>query len=373
MMKKVHLYLLLILVLGIGTAGANGLKIDGLVFPQILHDNWLLKGDTVKYCRFPVIYDLTFYLSEEGCIDSLIYTPTDRPEIIDGVLASIRNIDFSPAKYNDENIPFILPASLEFTLAGHRPNANFMLPGWPAGGSITEDLIYQSLQLNGLIPAAVRRIPPYYCVYPDSLNKGDYPFAVYRVDLDSIGNVDNVELINGTYPHLAELFFSVLLHSEYIPGSYNGESIPFSLYVTVRFFERINYPTLPWPPGAEGNGDFSYEFHRISVKPYPDSIVCPPMPTNLYMGGIIQDKIVPYDDSLVIDIRVDTLGNVSLTGYRNSAGAPAAGIAKKALKTLKYLPARDINGKKVPFAGRIGLIFKENSKNIRMVAEWLKN
>ena len=101
-------------------ASAGSLNINGFELPMILYQDWLLDGDNVKYTRFPVTYDLQFFLSEKGCIDSLKYYPNDKLGFIEGVLASLNNIDFSSGKYLNTEIPAILPAKLEFVYKRYR-------------------------------------------------------------------------------------------------------------------------------------------------------------------------------------------------------------------------------------------------------------
>ena len=137
---------------------ADDLNINGFVFPAILHEDWLLDGETVKYTRFPVIYDLQFFLSEKGCIDSLKYDSEDKFGFIDGVIASLNNIDFSPGRYLDNEIPVILRAGLEFVTERYRARALLKLPFDSKKNVKNRDLINKTFEINKFSPASIKKI-----------------------------------------------------------------------------------------------------------------------------------------------------------------------------------------------------------------------
>ncbi len=374
-MKKYSLYLISLLLLSPLITLAAGLNINGFELPMILHEDWLLDGDEVKYTRFPVSYDLQFFLSEKGCIDSLKYNFEDKSGLsglIDGVIASLKNIDFSPGKYLSKNIPTILPARLEFVTKRYKPRAELKLPYDFKSKISDRRLIDKTLKINNFGPASVTKIPSYFCRFDRNVSYDDYPYAVFRVGLDSSGQVEDIETIFSNHKHYSEMFSSILLYADYQPAKFEEQKIASNVFVTVRFFQKLSYPAEIWPPSYEKEFDFSYEYHRISFLPYLDSIVNPPFPKNLVTGGINYEKDINFNDTLQVALLIDKRGKVIGPKFMTPSSQMSEKICKSVLKKLRYLPARDKNGNKIDFNGQLTLIFKNNSNNIRIISNWLK-
>ncbi len=372
-MKKYFIYLISLLLLSPLITLADSLNINGFEFPMILHEDWLLEGDVVKYARFPVSYDLQFFLTEKGCIDSLKYDSEDKSGLIDGILASLKNIDFSPGMYLEKNIPTILPARLEFVNRRYKQRADLKLPYDLRSKRTDRGLIDKTLGVNNFGPATINKIDQYFCYFNRNVDYADYPYAVFRVELDSSGQVDDVETIFSNHKHYSEMFSSILLYADYQPAKFEEQKIASNVFVTVRFFQKLSYPAEIWPPSYEKELDFSYEYHRISIRSYLDSIVNPPFPANLVNGGIVQKTDISFIDTVLVAVRIDTLGKIASSKYSAHYSLVAGEISKATLKKLKYLPARDINGNKIDFDGQLTLIFKNNSNNIRIVSNWLRD
>ncbi|MCP4704354.1 MAG: hypothetical protein GY865_07070, partial [candidate division Zixibacteria bacterium] len=234
------------------------------------------------------------------------------------------------------------------------------------------ELVKKLLKDNSFSPAVVKKIPSYFCSFDEYADYGEYQFAVYDVKLGLSGEVIGVETLFSNNDHYSVMFSNIILHSEYQPVKFENKAIASNTFVTVRFFQRISYPTMDWPPSYEKVFDHSFEYHRISSGPYLDSIVNPPFPRNLISGGVTQDRDILYNDTLRVSIMVDTLGNVRQPNYISRHLSLSGEIAKTVLKKLKYLPARDICGERVQYRGELTLIFNYNSKNIRIISDWLR-
>lgn len=353
---------------------ADGLNINGFELPMQLHEEWLLDGDVAKYARFPVSYDLQFFLSEKGCIDSLKYYSEDQSGLIDGVMASLKNIDFSPGRYLGKNISTILPARLEFIYKRYRNMALLNLPVDFYANKKNRDLIGKTLRLNNLTPAFVEEIPSYFCRFDRNVDVDydNYPYAVFRVELDSSGQVEDVETIFSNHKHYSGMFSNILLYADYQPAKFAEQKIASNTFVTVRFFQRLAYPAELWPPSYEKELDFSYEYHRISFRPYLDSIVNPPFPKNLVTGGINYENDINFNDTLQVAVAIDKGGKIIGPKFMTPSSQMSEKICKSILKKLRYLPARDKNGNKIDFDGQLTLILKNNSNKIRIISNWLR-
>jgi hypothetical protein len=369
MEKKFIIFILLLLTPLLTFAEST--IINGFELPRILYQDWLQDGELVKYSRYPVFYDLQFFLSKEGCIDSLTFNADNTNEFIGGVYASLNNIDFSPARYLNENIPLILPARIEFVFEKYRPQALLYLPSESAEYSIKRDLIEKTLELNQLSPVLVKKIPSYFCHFERGSNPHEYPFAVFRVALDTAGSLASVETVFTNDRQYSNIFSNVLLYAKYLPATSNGHPIASNTYITVRFFKRVVYPTEIWPPSNEREYDFSYEYHRISYRPYIDSIVNPPFPINMSDGNIIINENIVFVDTVEVGITIDTLGNVKYRRLIEPTSVIADKTAKSIIKRLKYLPARGLDGSKIEFEGQLTIVFRNNSHNIRIISNWL--
>lgn len=350
---------------------AGGLNINGFEPPMILIKDWLPDEVEVKYTRYPVTYELNFYLSDSGCIDSLKYYSDDELKYIDGVLDLLNNIDFSPGLYMGKEIPTILPARLEFVTKRYRPTAILKLPYDSQMDTNDGELVEKILELNKFSPASVKKVPPYFCRFKKVSNRNSYQYAIYKIELDPFGQANQIETIFTNYQHYSDMFFTVLLYSEFQPARYEGKAVSSNLFVTVRFFQKLPYPSEIWPPLNETDLDLSYDYHRISFRPYLDSIVNPPMPINLIKGGINQERNIVFIDTIQVSVTIDTLGNIKRHEYKSRQYPIGEKITKAVLKKLKYHPARDISGSKSIFEGELTVIFNLNSRNIRIVSNWL--
>ena len=371
-MKKHLFYLISFLLIVPVLTLADAPIINSFELPVMIHDDWLLDNDKVTYTRYPVSFDLKFYLSEQGCIDSLIYDSDDKPKFIDGVITSLRNIEFSPGKYLDKNIPVILPASLEFVYRRYKMIAKLKLPYNSITGNFDRRLIEEVLELNKFSPSSITKIPSYFCKFGRDADFKEYPYAVYEIDLDSTGEVEDIKTIFSNHQHYSDMFSSILMYTKYQLASFNGYKVASKLYLTIRFFQRLSYPTEIWPPSYERELDYSYEYHRVSIRPYLDSIINRPFPDNLIGGGMIQKEKTLFEDTIQIAVTIDVRGKVVAPKFISGSSQLVAKISKSVLKKLKYLPARDICGEKVNFEGELTLIFKNNSNNIRIISNWLK-
>jgi len=370
-MKKIAIGIISVLFLSSSLTSACELAFCELELPTLLYEDWLLKGDTIGYTLYPAVSNLRFYLSEAGCIDSLQYESDNKSRLIDRVITSLNNIDFIPARYMEKAIPFICPARLEFALKRHRRTVTLTMPYNSGKRQWNDSLVNKALELNGFIPAAVLNVPSYYCEFKTEIDKSDYPFALYNVTIDSISQLQNVEIIATNYNHYASMFSNVLLHSEYRAATFKGINISSNLFITARFYPRLTYPTDNWPPLIQEDADLSWDFNRIAIRPYLDSIVNPPMPANLINGGITFEKNIIFNDSVRVNVRVDTMGTISSFEFVSPAGPLAGEISRQIIKKIKYFPANDINGKKIEFDGQIQIKFRSNSNNIRVVSNWL--
>jgi len=370
MKSKVVFTAILYFILVVPLEGKDSVRVQGFDIPSPVHRDWILDGSSIKYSRFPIEYDLAFFLSSDGCIDSLTYVSGADDSYIKSAMYSLENMDFTVPAYDGVPMPFILPARLKFLTRRYNTGVILELPYTPSGNVYNRSLINQALLCNDYIAPLLKKVGPYYCELLSQPAAEDYPFVIYRFGLDSLGDITACELIFENNRYLADKIFPVLLHAEYSPAEFRGRKIPSELFVTTRFFTGIGYPTGPWPPEIYPEVKLTYDFNRIDARPYLDSIVCPPFPSNLYQRKLVSTETFPFNDSLSYDIKIDTLGKIILSRLMSEKMGHFRDVSEEMLYKLEFLPARDFRGNKISFEGTVWLKF-DNSKRIRIEANWL--
>jgi len=371
-MIKYLIYTIVLLLLVPFVAYSGEFGIVDLELSEMLNDDWVLEGEIAKYAKHPVSFDLIFFLSDKGCIDSLQFDSADGYEYIESVMGSLKSIDFSPSIYLGRKIPVTLPAKLEFAFIKYKSKAILKLPYNNKTGRFNRELVDKVFKYNKFSPAIVNTVPSYFCSLNSNFNFADYPFAVYKVELNSFGQVIDLQTIFSSYDHFSNIFYNILLYTDFEPARFDNGKIKSNIFVTVRFFQKLAYPIEEWPPSYDKEIDYSFEYHRISFRPYLDSIVNPPFPINMPTGGFIQENKMPYNDTVNVKVTVDIRGKIRHPIYISSYYPQSYSIAKSILKKLSYLPARNINGKKVEYEGQLSLILRSNSNNIRIITNWLR-
>jgi len=333
-------------------------------------DFWLKPGDNLPYAGFAVKAEIILYLSFQGDVDSLKLVGSESEAFINGIRNSLVQIKFTPASYRGAQISCRLPAEIFFTVKDRRAYAVLRLPFLAFNGYRNRRLIDKALLLNGFELPGIRRFPSYYCSAKSSDKIENYNSAIFQTSLDSSGKPVQVFEYCSTNIDYSKLFALAILHGEFQPALYRGLAESSDIYITVRFFPQIDYPTHDWPPADTQATAFPLEFVRMETSLYLDSIIHPAFPLN-FPGGIINwSDYIPFSDSVYSKVEIDTLGRIIKQSFYTPVWGDMKTLVEQVFHTLRFIPARDINNARLNFSGSIILRF-QNGRNIRIEAEWL--
>jgi hypothetical protein len=389
-MKKIKtiIYILLILILG-ALAGHAELSILGLTFPTpkfdqadsaiaeaILYDGrisgriWLQPSDTLLSISPALEKELLFYISSGGTVDSVICQTVDPQNIAGKLAGTLKSFQFQPAKYNGMAIFFILPARLIIDQDAGRPSVHILFPYCDYNDARSRLLIDKALEINNIIPPQLNEFPSYYCPFKEREKIEFYPFSIFRVEIDSIGKLVQLEDICNTFPSYAELLSKVVLYARFQPAKYKEQPISSNLFIIIRFFDRIKYPVSEWPPDLSGVIDFPFDYVRIEPVLYLDSLVNPPYPTNVVRGMVNNNISILFNDTIKIGINIDTMGKVSRVNFNYAGDKGLRSEIEKVVKKIKFTPARDINDNKIACSETL-YIYSAGDMLLRIIFPWL--
>ncbi|MEW5922656.1 MAG: hypothetical protein AB1746_01570 [Candidatus Zixiibacteriota bacterium] len=346
-------------------------SILGIDFPSLDGDIQLAAGDTILYTPYPLQFDIHFYLSSTGTVDSFSFSPPKREIYINKIGETLRRLRFFPPRIGGNDEPFILAGEIGFRAVFNRPRLFLNLPFDEPSCELNFHLVEKTLRLNGYELPKVARFPSYFCfqsALPDSL--AGYPFVIFEIDVDSAGNMVDYSQIFTNRADCAALLSNVLLYTQFLPPSHNGKPFAAKFYLVVRFFRSADYPTAVWTSeNALENRDV-FEMKRIEVLPYLGSIANPPYPINAFDGDYFYNSVISFKDSVDIMVHIDSLGRVGSTWYQSYTHERLRHVIDDVLKKFRFTPATRPDGERVGFDGRLRFEF-DNSKNIRIQPAWL--
>lgn len=385
---KARICILLILIFS-ALAGHAELSLLGLTFPTpkfdradsviakaISHDGkisgriWLRPSDTLLSISPAIEKDLIFYISSGGTVDSVICQTVDPQNFAGRLAGTLKSLQFRPAEYNGLAIPFILPARLIMGQEAGQPGAHMLFPYCDYNDARSRLLIDKALEINNIVPPQVEEFPSYYCPYKEGDKIEFFPFAVFRVEIDSTGKLVQREDICNTFPSYAELLSKVMLYARFQPAKYKERPISSNLFIIIRFFDRIKYPVSKWPPDLSGIIDFPFEYVRIEPVLYLDSLVNPPYPTNVIRGMVNNNISILFSDTIKIGINIDTMGKVSRVNFNYVGDKGLRSEIEKLVKGIIFTPPRDINDNKIACSETL-YIYSEGDTLLRIIFPWL--
>jgi hypothetical protein len=370
MMLKIITILVAIFICSISVCQGERLAPLGIEIPVPVHDNWILPEDTIRIAPGVVEYDLLLFLSRDGCVDSISFHSVHRDYVIESIMPSLSSLDFEPAVYAEDSTPFILPGELLFFMKDGLSVVELALPIEANSGAVNRELTRKAMELNGFELPEVLEVPSYYCLFKDRSDPDFFPYAIFKVNLDSGGVLTDLSMVKTNYEQMAEIMHSVLLYSEFKGASYLGENIPSQLYITIRFFTALGYPVPVWPSATKPGLSDLLGHCRIDYLPYRDSLISPAIPLNVDQGYFIGQKRILNKDTLTVDVVIDKEGRIESARLWNIVRRNVKNSVLESLKSLQFLPARDINVSAVSFEGRI-IIVPNYSKKLRIMANWL--
>lgn len=368
--RRISFFLFLMLTGIVSAANGESFSVLGVTLPTLndsLH-HCLQTSDTIYQVRHQKSVAVNFYLSAEGCVDSLTYDTATGGHHIRAVGSSLQCLDFNPAEVDGEATPFILPARAVFENKRGWAGLNLLFPYDSSTGNKNSDLIADALALNGIVPPGIKRFPSYYCRCATIGSDLGYHYAGFELDLDSGGTLLDFEPLFASHQPFADMLGTVLQYAEYSPATRFDKQLPSHCFLIVRFFTELHYPTAIWPPDDKTSQLF--ENYRLEMSLYLDSIPFPPVPVNLPDGVINVDHVLPHHDAMAVRIGIDTVGQIDYVYSGAKLSGSEYAELRGILQRLRFYPARDLYGRRLYYDCDLELN-TNTSKKIRIVAKWL--
>jgi len=365
------IFFIFILLPCFANADHEGFSVMDVEFPAMIGegDRWVEPEDNILYASTPITFDVVLYLSVHGTVDSVQIDSVDRVKYVYGVQNSLKCLQFYPGKIKGETSPFILPIELTFFSERGSKSVNIRLPYSSRNNERNYNLIYKALMLNNIQPPELLYFPSYFHKLPDKIAYGGYDYSIYKVRLDTLGKLMNVETITETEPRLSDRIHIVLDFAEFAPLVFRGVPQESEQYLIIRFFDT-NYPTHSWPPASGSNVRYPVDYINIEPRLFLDTVINPPIPINMPNCVYHYNHQFSLQKFLTIDIDIDTNGTISKHRVLEESSPIEYSNLKKFLEYLKYTPARDINNRLVDYHGRI-VLKRLSSNNIRIDNKWL--
>jgi len=341
----------------------------GLDFPVLDETTWPSAEDTVAFAPYPVMVELVFYLSPAGEVDSFIYEPSSSEPYIESVRRSLEGLSFHPAVMRDSAVSFVLPARLRFEKERGRPRAVFHLPYSEPDCRKSPYEIDRALKLSGFDLPGIERLPSYFCRPGSDLGQGRYHFTVIELQIDSAGRLEDYGEVVSSRSDYFRYIRNLLLYADYRPARYRERSFGCRIYLVVRFFDNIRYPTAVWPPD-DSVAAFPFELLRVETRLYLDSIISPPFPLNIRNGAYKLYRPAQFKDTVEAVIRVDTNGRIIRADYDNFLIGPQRLVLDEVTAGLRFTPAVRLDNEPTVFDGRLRFIL-EADEYIRVRCGWL--
>jgi len=307
----------------------------GVEFPAPTEAGWMTGNEKIHFTPYPLQFDIVFYISVEGSVDSVSYPPQRRD-----------TEDNKPGLYL--HVPFDEPAC-----------------------EMKNRLVEKALSLNGFKLPGVERFPPYYCMLPEGeVDEPGYPFIVFEVAVDTAGDLTDYEVIYSSHDICSEVMSNVLLHAELAGALRNGQNINSEFYLIARLFDELSYPSNVWTPSSGVTESDYFEQYRIETVLAIDSIVCPPIPVNMVGGEFSYPSVVSVEDSVEVAVHIDNMGEIDAYQYYFLFSDIMREAADDILNRLEFTPAILLDGRISDFNGLLEITFN-NSKKIRIDPKWL--
>ncbi len=368
--KSFIILALLFCLLPIFSAGET-FELLGVDFPSVRPGTWQVNEAELPYARYPVKLRIHFYLSEKGAIDSIDYFPKSKKKYFDRIEQALNEIKFYPALYKRRPIPFVFPADIEFYSKKGSPKITLYLPYDDYTCIKRKEMLDSALELNGFTIPGLEKFPSYFCYFPDPLLTDNYPYAIFEIELGKSGELIEYNETFSNFEAFSRLIMNAIMYADFRPAGLNGANFQSKFYLIVRFFENLNYPATLWPPEKNNpKAKMPFDYIRMETELYLDSIINPPIPTNAPFGVFRVSKLTQVSDTAYVRLIIDTMGNVKDFEFEDYIAVPLDKIINDVVPKLKFTPARDLDGWKIQFNGRLSLIF-DFSKKIRIIADWL--
>ena len=229
-------------------------------------------------------------------------------------------------------------------------------------------LYWQSMAERDIEPARLVSFPRYYYEFQNDSFWRKYPFMVFRVELDSTGDVLEALPVSSPGSAFVDQIRTAIHWGEYAPGRVNGRAVASSPYLIISMIPMVD---LPAPAVTVDSDDREDSFDRFRVRLVPDTagVVLPPILKRLWSGPI-GDRFHQGGPEDIIPgrVRVDSLGIVRSLNLFTDFWKARGLVAAKARDDTFY-PAFGLDGTARSSTGSIFIEYTDES-NVRIWFDW---
>lgn len=283
-----------------------------------------------------------------------------------GATRIFRSIKFVPGLRNGKRDSMTVRVLLQVGGGGAEPLVRF--PVGPDFQVDDSELYWAAMAKLGYQSAGLLRFESYnFLLDPDKTWRG-YEYKVFRVDLDSTGDVIGIELNQATTPLFNDQIISAINWGEYEPMTIHGRPVASSNFLVVLFLPTVAYPT---PPLDYRRMDSSSVWDRLRVRLLPDTlgVLALPIPKQDWSTKIAEKFFAGMIPDLISGrIQVDTTGISRIDNLSNEYWKARRILVKSSLEKL-FFPPLDFSGKPRTWSGLVYLKYLDDS-NVQVWFDW---
>lgn len=230
------------------------------------------------------------------------------------------------------------------------------------------ELYWRALELQSVEVPEIVRFPSYYYELNPKQRWRPYPLKVFRLDLDSLGQVQAVEPAFETDSKFSRQIRSAIHWGEYTPLRIDGRAVASSNFLIVSLYPMVKYPTCPIDRAvAEPT---LWDRSRVMLVSDTAGVILPPVPKGAWSEVVVDSFYQGMTPELVSSrISVGLVGNGRLSQVRTDFFR-ASHILNQNTYKIRFFPAKRLNGSPRTFEGMVYLRYID-AANVRIWFDWL--
>ena len=301
---------------------------------------------------------LCLLVDSKGKVKTIVAESPDDSAFAGSSTRFFRGLKFIPGQRNGQRDSMTVRILLQVGGPGAKPIAHF--PVGPGGWVDEGELYWATMKMLGRNPACLRRFGSYgYLIDPETKWR-NYDYKVFRVELDSTGDVSAIDLVTARSPLYNDQLRSVINWGEYEPMTVDGRPVASSNFLTILILPTVDYPTLP----LEFDRLNTYNvWDRLRVNMVPDTlgVLAPPIPKRDW-STVISDKFLGGMTPALISgrIRVDASGTSRVDNISSDFWKARRILSLSSLEKPLF-PALDFSGRARSWDGLVFLKYTSDS------------
>jgi len=339
----------------------------GLSLPYPVSEVPFVADTSLKAGQAERLIPLSLQIDSEGRVVGITSGSPDNSRYVSYYAPYLESLRFKPGLREGVPAAMTLPIDLQVGAVGSEPIVRF--PVGPNRAVTRPDLYWQAFAEHGIETPSLISFPSYDYRFGDSQRWRRYPIKIYKVDLDTAGQVTATELVQANAPEYNDQIESAILWGRYSPLRLDGRAVASTSYLVVSLYPTMKYPSRPLGDGVT-EGATIWDKSRVRLFPDTIGLLAGPIPKRDWSGEIVaishQGMI---DDLVTARIAVDTMGASRLTDF-STEFYRARTILNMRSHNLRFFPAVDYSGITQPYDGLVYLRYLSES-NVRIWFDWL--